>query len=203
MTETQELIRHLGMLSYLDIFGVSILANIVIPVPEEAVILAFGYLAGTGRVNGLILIPIVIAGLLTSDIVMYALSKRGNRLILFFYKKFFSKRLERRRAWLESHVEKVIFFSRFMVQLRFLGPFFAGQTRVPLKRFLKYELAALILYVPFFIWVGFYFRNRVEAIVSGINTARNIILIIAGIAIILSLLGALRRFAFKIPEPKD
>ena len=187
MSQAGELIRQLAEFSYLGIFGVSLISNVILPVPEEIILLALGYLAGTGRVNGFILVPIVILGLLISDIIMYTLSKRGNKLVNFFYNKFFARRLSERRAWLLSHIEKVIFFSRFMVQLRFLGPFLAGQTKVPFQKFLKYELLALFVYVPFYIWAGGYFQNRIDFITDGIGTARNIILVFIGIVILISI----------------
>ncbi len=199
MSATHEFINQLGTLSYVGIFGVSIIANVVIPVPEEVILLALGYLAGTGRVNGIILLPIVILGLLVSDVTMYWLSKKGNRLITFFYNKFFAKRLDEKRAWLETHIEKVIFFSRFMVQLRFIGPFLAGQAKVSWRKFLTFELAALVIYVPLYIWAGWYFRERVEFIISGVAEVRNIVLIIAGLVILFSLSKLVYRYAFDRP----
>lgn len=198
VSTTAELIRQLGALSYLGVFGVSIIANVIVPFPEEIVLLGLGYLAGTGHANLLILIPIVIAGLLVSDVIMFSLSKSGNKWVKKFYEKIFSKSLESRREWLETHINKVIFFSRFLVQLRFLGPFLAGQAQISLKRFLKYEIAALLIYVPLYLWVGFYFRNRIEFIASGISAVKNIILIVVGIGLLLAISKLIRRKVFKI-----
>lgn len=200
MTETQELIRHLGTFSYFGIFGISILANIVIPVPEEVVLLALGYVAGTGRINALIVIPIVISGLLLSDIAMFILSRKGNKWILLFYNRFFARRLESRRAWLQRHIKKVIFFSRFLVQLRFLGPFMAGQEKVSWRDFITYELAALIIYVPFLIWAGGFFQNRIEDVISGIGIVRNIILLCIGLLILVSLSRFIYKYLFSKTE---
>ncbi|HSE56464.1 MAG TPA: VTT domain-containing protein [Candidatus Paceibacterota bacterium] len=197
MNETQALIQHLGQFSYLGIFGISILANVVVPVPEEVVLLALGYLARGGRANIFYLIPIVMAGLLVSDIVMYTLSKHNNRLLTRFYNRFFAKRLAGREAWIETHIEKVIFFSRFLIQLRFLGPFIAGQRKVSWKKFLTYELAALVIYVPLVLWAGWYFRSRIDKIVAGIGLVRNGILIAVGITLLISLSKYIRNRTFK------
>ncbi len=197
MSETQILIDHLGTLSYVGIFGVALLSNVIIPVPEEIVLLAFGYLAGTGKVNGFILVPIVIAGLLTSDLIMYTLSRRGSRIITFFYNKFFARRLETKRAWIEANIEKVIFCSRFLLQLRFLGPCIAGQLKVPLGKFIFWELAALVIYVPLLIWLGSYFRNRVEDIISGVGMVHNVILIAVGVLLVIGLSRYLERWMLR------
>lgn len=193
--ETLAIINQLGTFSYIGIFGVSFLANVVIPVPEEIVLLALGYLAGSGHAQIYYLIPIVIAGLLASDIVMYTLARGGNKFITRFYEKFFAHRLESKQEWIHDHVEKVIFYSRFMVQLRFIGPFIAGHQKVPFRKFITYELAALVIYVPLFIWIGYYFQSRIVRIIDGVDLVRNIILITIGVIAGISLLRYLyRRF---------
>lgn len=185
MSVTAELIKNVGSLSYFGIWGVAVLSNVVIPIPEEAVLLVLGFLSGTPAINGFIVAPVVFFGLLLSDIVMYFLSLHGTKVVNFFYKKVFASRLENRRAWMETHINKVIFFSRFLVQLRFLGPFMAGQMRLPFRQFLLYDVLALIIYIPLYICIGWYFHNRVEMIIDGIGKVRNIvIIIIAFIAVV-------------------
>lgn len=197
MTETQELVHHIGALSYLGIFGISLLANVVIPVPEEIVILVMGYLAGTGKIDPYTTIAIVIAGLFVSDMVMFELSRRGNKIVTFFYNKFFATRLADKREWIETHIEKVVFTSRFLVQLRFLGPFIAGQTKEFKRRtFITYDLAALIVYVPFLIWAGGYFQNRIEFIGEGVKQARNIVLLVLGLFVLISISKIIKDLAF-------
>ncbi|HEY0979885.1 MAG TPA: DedA family protein [Candidatus Paceibacterota bacterium] len=186
--ETQAIINELGTFSYLGIFGVSLLANIVIPVPEEIVLLALGYLAGSGHASVFIIIPVIIAGLLVSDLIMYFLARAGNKWVQGFYDKFFAHRLEAKQEWIEHHMEKVIFYSRFMVQLRFIGPFMAGHLKVPVRKFITYELAALVVYVPLFVWIGYYFQSRIVRIIDSVDIIRNVILIGFAIIIVISLL---------------
>ncbi len=195
--ETQTLIEHLGAFSYLGIFGVSMIANIAIVLPEEIILLAIGYVVGTGVVNGFIVVPIVMLGLLITDTALYTLSKRRNRLIMFFYDKFFAWRVKNYIHWLKRHIYKVIFFSRFMVQLRFMGPFFAGQLKIPRRKFILYEVFALAIYVPLLVWAGAYFRNRIERITDGIRTAHNLILIGLGTIILFVFLKFLRNLILK------
>ncbi len=189
----QSFLTNLGGLSYLGIFGISLLANIVIPVPEEIVLLALGYAAHAGGIDVFYVIPIVIIGLLVSDIVLYALSRKENRIVTYLYKKIFASRLAGKEMWIADNIEKVMFFSRFLVQLRFIGPFMAGQHNVKFKKFITYELAALVLYVPLLVWTGWYFHQSVARIVSGVELVRNAIFIVLGIIIILSLMRSMNR----------
>lgn len=181
---TSQFIKELGGLSYLGIFSISLVANILFIVPEEVALLGLGYVARAGDVNIFTVIPIVILGLLTSDYVLYLLSKGNSKTIHFLYERifskriaFFSKKLSGDERWIESNIEKVIFYARFLMQLRFIGPFMAGKHNVSPRRFLTYELAALVIYVPLLLWIGWYFRSRIEHIIGSIDKAHNIILI--------------------------
>ena len=184
MNAGQEIIAQVGAMSYLGIFGISFLANVFVPVPEEIVILAIGYVAGTGKINVWITIPITILGALACDILMFGLSRRNNPIVRGFYDKFFSKIFPISDEFLHAHVTKITFFARFLVQLRFLGPFLAGQAHMTWKKFLALDVAALIIYVSILIWVGDYFQDRIETIFDGINQFKNIVLILVGIAVL-------------------
>jgi membrane protein DedA with SNARE-associated domain len=196
MQETQGIIANIGAYSYLGVFVISILANVIVPIPEEIVIVAIGYVAATGVIDPFIAIPFVILGALTSDTVMYLLARRGTKLLTTFYDKFFAKLIGHRTEWVENSTHEVVFYSRFMVQLRFLGPFIAGQRKMKLRTFFTYELAALVVYVPLLILVGDYFRDRFELIVSGIGTVKNIFLLIIGILILISFSRLVRDIIF-------
>ncbi|MBP7846122.1 MAG: DedA family protein [Candidatus Pacebacteria bacterium] len=200
MNGTEILIAELGSLSYFGIFIISILANVFIPFPEEVVLLGLGYLSGTGSANIWILIPIVITGLLVSDIGMYFLSRGGNKWVNMFYQKVFAGKLGDKLKWMNANINKVVFFSRFMVQLRFLGPFMAGQVKMPFKKFILIELAALFVYVPLFLGLGNYFHSRISSIIDGVNVVRNAILIFAGFVAIFAIFKILKKKLMKIFE---
>lgn len=196
MEETQLIIQNITAFSYIGIFIISLLANVVVPVPEELVILAIGYVIGIGKINGFIVFPVVVAGLLVSDTIMYLLARKGARLLELFYDRFFAKTLASRQAWIDANPGKVIFYTRFMMQFRFLGPFLAGKTHMPYKKFLSYELPALLLYVGALLLIGDYFQDRFELVVEGVGTVRNIILIALGVLILVGFSKFIRDITF-------
>lgn len=184
MTGAEEVINNLGALSYGGIWIVSFLANIVIPIPEEIVLLSLGYLSGTGAINGWLVIPISFSALMLNDYILYYLSKRGSRLTSWLYKTFFEKRLEKRGdAWLQNNLGTIVFFSRFLIQFRFIGPFLAGTKKMSTNKFLLYNAVALAIYTPLFIGLGWYFHNKIIRVVDEVGVIRNIILIIASMAL--------------------
>lgn len=159
-------------------------------------------IARAGNIDIFIVIPLVVLGLLISDLILYTLSRGNNRVIHFLYDRifskriaFFSKKLSGDEVWVEKNVHKVVFYVRFMMQLRFLGPYMAGRHRLPHRTFLTYELAALVVYVPLLLWIGWYFRSRIETIIDRIDMAHNIILIVVLLLLFLPFLQRIFRGA--------
>jgi membrane-associated protein len=188
MAGTEEVINQLGALSYGSIWFVSFLSNVVIPIPEELVLLALGYLSGTGAVNGWIIMPLVLSALLINDIVLYYLSKRGSKFTTFLYNKLFASRIKKHGdRWVDMNIGSIIFFSRFLVQLRFIGPFLAGSRHIPIKKFIIYDFLALLVYVPLFVGLGWYFHNRFALIMEEVGFVRNGIFILLGGIILYSI----------------
>ncbi len=195
MTGAQAILTQISGYSYLGVYGISLVANVLFIIPEEVVLLSLGYAAHAGNFNIFLMIPIVIAGLLSSDFLVYTLSRSGSKFLDAFYKRFFSKRFEflsKRFSdndnWVETHIEKIIFYSRFLMQLRFLGPFMAGQLKVSKRKYLVYELAALVVYVPLLLWIGWYFHAKVSLIIGKVRVVRNTILLAIGVALAFALL---------------
>ncbi len=198
MSGTEEVINQLGALSYGGIWIVSFLSNIVIPIPEEIVLLALGYLSGTGAINGYIVIPIIVSALLLNDLLLFLLSKHGSKFTNFLYTRFFAKRLEQNGNFLNNiSTRKIIFFSRFLMQLRFLGPFLAGTRGIDKKYFLKYNLLALMIYVPLYVGLGWYFHSRVLLIIKDVGIAKNIFLMVLSGVIIFAIIKTAYRWVFK------
>ncbi len=198
METGQEIIRHISTLSYVGIFGISFIANVLVPVPEEVIILAMGYVAGTGAINFWITLGVVIVGSLLSDMGMFWLSRHDNKWVKGFYTKIFSRVFPVDHEFLVQHSSKVIFLARFLVQLRFLGPFIAGQVKVPWKKFIAYDLAALLIYMPGLMWAGHYFAKRIDSVFAGVNQAKNIIIVIAGIMILWSFTKMVKDYFLKV-----
>lgn len=203
MNETQEIVQQIAAYSYLGAFGLSLIANIFVPVPEEVVVLMIGYATGAGLLAFWPTLGIVFLGLLISDIMIYFFAKKGTRVLLIIYEKYFARLgIKDNEAFLKKNINSVIFFSRFIIQFRFLGPFLAGYFQIPFKRFLKFELPALMIYVPLVLWLGYYFQSQIDSIISGLGSVKNIIIIVVGAVLLISLAQYVKaRFMFFLTHP--
>ena len=178
MNEAQEILRQISVYSYLGVFGISLLANMVIPVPEEVVILMIGYGIGTGLFEFWPTLILVYLGLMISDIVLYYFSRRGTKILTFIYEKYFGKMgIKNNESFMRTHINSVIFFSRFVVQFRFLGPFLAGYFQIPFKQFLKFGAISLAIYTPAMLLIGSYFQNQISSLIQGVSGVKAVIFI--------------------------
>jgi membrane protein DedA with SNARE-associated domain len=186
--ETGVIIESMSSLTYGGIFILALLSNIIIPVPEELVLLVMGYLTGIGIFQYPFVLGIFILGMITSDYILYSLSKSGSSLTLGLQKKLEEKGILQNKEYLNRHINKIIFFSRFLIYLRFIGPVVAGHLGVSRRKFLTYDFLALVIYVNIFLGLGNYFHNKINLITDGVSKFKNLILIILIIFISITLL---------------
>jgi membrane protein DedA with SNARE-associated domain len=179
-----QVLSQFESISYWGIFGLSLLANMVIPVPEEFFLLALGYIGGAGSINLFFTAPLVVIGLFISDMVLFSLARNGNRFIAILHKRVKNNRFFEDESFVARNIRAIIFISRFVIQFRFIGPVLAGAIRTPWRTFLFWDFIALCVYVPFILWVGNYFHSRFSEIINGVSLARNIIV---GILVFLTL----------------
>lgn len=179
-----EILKQIGGLSYLGVFGISLLANIILPFPEEVTLLTLGYLSGVGVFHWAIIIPIAMAGLFISDWALYVLSYKGSKITQRVYNKLFAKRFDFLNNLSGERLERVIVITRFLPYFRFLAPFLTGHFKLPFKEFVRHELISLSVYVPLFVFLGFFLRNRIERIMLGVGIIQNVT-----IAVVLLIIG--------------
>lgn len=171
------IINSVGGLSYGGVFILAILSNIFIPVPEELILVVMGYLSGNGAFLYPIVMALFVAGLMLSDYCLYSLAFRGSTLVRRLIKKLEKRGLMKNEAHTRRHIKKIIFFSRFLVYLRFMGPIMAGYLRVKRKTFLSYNFLALVIYVNVFLGLGHHFHKQIEFITAGVARFKNYLLI--------------------------
>jgi membrane protein DedA with SNARE-associated domain len=177
--------ESLGGLTYGGVFVLALLSNLFIPVPEEIVLLAIGYLTGIGIFAYPIIMGIFILGMLVSDYLLYSLSKKGSRFTAGLQKRLEKKGILKNKNYIANNINKIIFFSRFLVYLRFIGPVLSGTVGVERKKFLQYDFLALVIYVNLFLGLGNYFHKQISIITEGVARFKNYLLI--GLAIFASI----------------
>lgn len=177
LAQAENLIRSFSAFSYVGVYGLALFANLFPGIPEEVFLILFGYFSGTEilPLSFWITSGLLIVGFFTTDMVLYWASLRGTKYLNFFKKKLFNDKIPDKLPFVESHINVIVFVSRFVMYFRWTGPLLAGMVKMPYKRFMLVDLIALVVYVPSMMLLGQYFGNRFEKLLSGINIAGNII----------------------------
>jgi membrane protein DedA with SNARE-associated domain len=174
--------------------GVAILANAFPAVPEEVFLLSLGYLA---HVKSSVfpffeIVIFLIIGFCMIDSLVYYLALRGDRVITFLVGKVLRIRMKDKEEYLTTHVTKIVFLSRFLVQLRILGPVTAAQAKLPYQKFIGINFLALCIYVPLVMSIGYYYASSIQKILGGAHALNNIMLGVVITIVFIVLMRTLR-----------
>lgn len=199
-----ELIQELGGLTYGGLFALALSANMLMPVPEELILLATGYFVAKGIFNFWISGGIFILGMIISDTVLYYLAYTGTKILKRFNKTISNNKFLRDDGFVKSHIRKIIIVSRFLVYLRWIGPVLSGTTKFKYQKFILYDFLALLVYVPLVLFLGEYFEGAIDRIVEDVNRIRNIFLLLFSIAVLAFLIKNMNKsFIYYITKKID
>lgn len=203
MTEPEMILQTLQGVSYSGIFILALMANMIIPIPEEIVLLVLGYIVSASALNFWFVLVIVYVGLSISDMVLFTLARRGGKFIERLQKKLQKFSILRDSNFIETHIKKIIFISRFVVQFRFIGPVLAGTSNIPRKTFLLWNSLALLVYVPVVLSLGIYFQNNIEKLIHGAGVFRNYVFFIVMILLVIFIARMIKKsFIQKFLSPQ-
>jgi len=176
MHTTQFFISYLEQFSYFGIFVMVALSGYIIPVPEEILLLLAGYIAALGFNNVYVALAAAILGILVGDNILFWLSRyKGSKLIDKLKHKIRKSELNKYRHLMKKHIGKTIFIARFIVGLRFFGPFLSGSMKIKWKTFQFYNLIAVLIYAPVIVFLGFHFHNRLALIITEVEIIRHFV----------------------------
>lgn len=192
----ENLVEHI---SPYEFTGIAVIANAFPAIPEEVFLISFGYLSNAkpGEFPFWEMILFLILGFLIIDSVVYYLTLRGSRIIKFLSDKVLDIDLKEKEGFLRAHAGQIVFISRFLVQLRAIGPITAATVGYPYRKFLMVDFLTLAIYTPALMGIGYYFADRVERILSGAHVINNIMLGVLGFVVLIIAVRRLRKVLLK------
>lgn len=159
----EELGRTLGPWTYLLVGVMAFLetgAFVGLIAPGETTILVGGVVAGQGEINLLALIALVWTCAVAGDVTSFLLGRRLGRGFLERHGpkvKITHERLLQVERFFDRHGGKAVLIGRFVGLIRALAPFIAGSSRMPLRRFLPYDVIGAGLWGTTFCVLGYVF----------------------------------------------
>jgi undecaprenyl-diphosphatase len=171
-TLLEDIGRTLGAWTYLLVAVVAFLeaaAFLGLLVPGETGIIAGGVVAGQGHIDIVVLIPLAWASAFAGDLTGYAFGRRLGRPFLLRHGTRFGltpARVEQVDRFFTDHGGKAIFVGRFVGLVRSLSPFLAGSARMPLGRFVPYDILGSGIQSTLLCLLGYAFWHSLDTLIG-------------------------------------
>lgn len=166
-------IASLEHLPFVVLFLLLAFSGYLVPVPEEVVLLIAGYLGSVGALSMLPVVIVCFSGILAGDIILYELARHGSGRVAFLRERLEHSEYLRRHPHFEVRLGRSIFLMRFIIGLRFFGPVVAGSHHVSRRFFLTYDVPAILIYVPIFVFLGYHSYDQILPYFADTETLRH------------------------------
>ena len=165
---------------YLIIFGLLIAGAFAFPFPEEITFLSVGYASYMGWIHPVMGAVVGFASVLMGDTIIYFL---GNKLGM----KIFSlpvlrniitkKAILKGHGLLNKHGSKLVFFSKFVVGLRYSVFFASGMMEIGYKKFISFDAMASMINIPVLVTLAYFNGRHIHHVIRMVREVNRAILI--------------------------
>jgi membrane protein DedA with SNARE-associated domain/membrane-associated phospholipid phosphatase len=144
-------------------------AGIGLIAPGEATILLGGFVAGQGKISVIALLAIVWTAAVAGDVTSYYLGRRLGREFLERHGpkvKITPERLETVEGFFAKWGGFAILLGRFVGLVRAIAPFLAGASKMPIQRFLPYDIVGAGLWGCGLVVLGYVFWRSFDQLLN-------------------------------------
>jgi len=153
-----------GTYGYWLIFAVVGLESVGLPLPGETTLIAAAVYAGaTHRLSITLVIALAVAGAILGDNLGFFIGRVGGYRVLRRYGRYVrldEPMLKVAEYLFQRYGSWIVFFGRFVTVLRIFTAFLAGESRMPWKRFVASNAAAVVLWATGVGLLGFELGSR-------------------------------------------
>jgi membrane protein DedA with SNARE-associated domain len=186
---------------YWGLFICVFVGNLGVPMPEETVLLAAGFLAGRNILDLKTLYVVAFVSAVIGDCTGYLLGRTGGARLMGWLVRTFPKLRpgqERLEAFFETHGSKAVFMARFIAGARFLAGPMAGSARMGFLRFLGWNMLGAAVWCTLIVTIGYLVGDELEWVAMEAHRA----FMWVGIAMVL-LAGAAWLFWWRQRQPSE
>jgi undecaprenyl-diphosphatase len=156
--------------------------------PGETAVIVGGLVAGQGRISLFVLIAITWACAVAGDLTSFTLGRRLGRAWLLRHGErlhITEDKLEKVEGFFDRRGGATILIGRFIGFVRPLAPFLAGAARLPLRRFLPYDVLGAGAWTATFATLGFVFWHSFSTLTKyvsrGLFAFGSFVVVVAGL----------------------
>jgi membrane protein DedA with SNARE-associated domain len=154
-----------GAFAYGIVFLLLFLAGWLIPLPEEATVIAAGYVTKKYGLSLPVMAASALAGIQGGDLVIFWIGRRHGDWVFrsrLFRRILPEERLAQARKLFAEHGSKMSFFGRFIAGVRLVVFFTAGNLGVPVTTFIFYDFLAILITIPIGLFGGYWFADHID-----------------------------------------
>ncbi len=149
---------YLEHFSYLALF-LFISVSHFIPLPEEAILIALGYISSLGFGSVFKFTVVSFFGILIADSLAYFVARKKGEVILQIIGERFRiapQKIEKTKLFFHKNAGTSVFLARFVIGFRFLMPFVAGALGLPFDKFLFSNALGSAIWIPGVIFLSYW-----------------------------------------------
>ncbi len=189
-SDMDDILAFLKDQGVLVVFAVVFAEQIGIPLPAVPILIAAGVLAGTGSLNGILVVAAAFSAALAADWIWYELGRRRGQKVLEFLCRIALEPwscIMRTEALFKEHGVRSLLVAKFVPGLSTVAPPLAGIVGLPLPRFLLYNALGVVLWVASSVGLGYAFSNHLDAAMeyAAIMTPATIVVVAAALSLYL------------------
>ena len=153
-----------GGLSYAVVTTLLVLCGLGIPIPEDIILVAGGYVASE---QGHAIVPMMFTGLggiLAGDGLIFAIGRRYGIAMAerTFMRRFLTvERIAHVDVLFRRHGPKILLAARFTPGVRAVTYFTAGAIRLPFWKFLLFDGLAALVSAPLWVFLGYRYGHAI------------------------------------------
>ncbi len=172
--------------TYAGLLVVLILCGMGLPIPEDAALLAGGFLVHRGIIQYPTTLAVALIGVVAGDNSLFFLGRRfGTGLVKYLVigRPRSQRQIDWLKGFMERHGHRAILYARFVAGLRALVYLTAGSFGVNPLRFFMYDLAGAVISVPIVVTLGYLFGGQIEVVLEYIGGVEKLVWLVVALSL--------------------
>ena len=172
--------------TYAGLLVVLILCGMGLPIPEDAALLAGGFLVHRGIIQYPTTLAVALIGVVAGDNSLFFLGRRfGTGLVKYLVigRPRSQRQIDWLKGFMERHGHRAILYARFVAGLRALVYLTAGSFGVNPLRFFMYDLAGAVISVPIVVTLGYLFGSQIEVVLEYIGGVEKLVWLVVALSL--------------------
>jgi len=171
------------------IFIAFALGILILPVPEETMMLIAGHLIRDGRLQMTSITIGAVLGTICGITLSYLIGRSFGYFLIHRYGKYIgitTKRIKKAHTWFEKYGKWGLMIGYFIPGVRHFTGISAGATKLEFKKFMLFAYSGALIWVFLFLSIGYHFGHMAVNLFKEVElTSDHVVLILLGLFLLI------------------